>query len=75
MLALKMSPRPREHLPKHFGCQHAGVGVVARAVIARKQRQPVDFVLAVVAEGAPAGARRGVAAQHRYRSTLGKRSQ
>ena len=41
----------RKHLAKHLRRQHAGVGVVARAVIAREQCERADLGSAAVAEG------------------------
>src|SRR6185503_15448640 len=52
LLALaEMFTHCSEHGPEHLRRQHAGVGVVAGAVIAREQGEAADFRRAAMAEG------------------------
>src|SRR5690349_17622882 len=44
--AVEILPQVLEHGAEHLRRQHAGVGVVARAVIAREQRERADVVSA-----------------------------
>ena len=48
--AIQISAHARKHRAKHLRRQHAGVGVVARAVIAGEQRERPDLRAAAMAE-------------------------
>ena len=56
-----------KHRAKHLRRQHAGVGVVARAVIAREQRERADRSAAAMLEGR----RRALGAERLHRRLMG----
>src|ERR1700730_1519861 len=47
---VEISARGREHVLKHLRRQHAGIGVVARAMVAHEEAQLSDVVRAAMGE-------------------------
>jgi hypothetical protein len=50
-LSVEVLANEREYLPEHQWCQHAGIRVVARTVVAIEQLQRTDLAAAAMTEG------------------------